>query len=396
MVDVVTKVSYRKSWRRYSCVRRKSRYSQVIMSVFKRGKGIYWFEFEFRGSRIRESSHSKNKEVCERLMRERRRTLELSGGGLKEIAKPKLFGPAAQAYLLLRKPHWSVKTRRMHANSLTHLTPHFGKRLLSEIDRVMISRYQLDRLNEGVTGRTVNIELALVRLVLRDAKLWQNISSDVKMLHENSDVGRELTDDECYKLLSACKSSMSRSLYPAVLVSIHTGLRSHELRLLRWRQVDLVKGSITVGKSKTEGGKGRIVYLSATAILTLESWKAKFTGVKPDHYVFPRETYLMRGKDNGQAVEVMTDPSKPFGTWNRSWKTAKKLERRRKTRMGRGGEQRSRPAADQTLMALFGWMSPKMIERYSHVREEAKMRAMKIFDEPGGSPQIPPQSGLIQ
>jgi hypothetical protein len=49
------------------------------MSIFKRG-GIYWFEFEFRGSRIRESGHTKNKEVCERLMRERRRTLEFSGG----------------------------------------------------------------------------------------------------------------------------------------------------------------------------------------------------------------------------------------------------------------------------------------------------------------------------
>lgn len=49
------------------------------MSIFKRG-GIYWFEFEFRGSRIRESGHTKNKEVCERLMRERRRTMEFSGG----------------------------------------------------------------------------------------------------------------------------------------------------------------------------------------------------------------------------------------------------------------------------------------------------------------------------
>jgi hypothetical protein len=39
-------------------------------------------------------------------------------------------------------------------------------------------------------------------------------------------------------------------------------------------------------------------------------------------------------------------------------------------------------ATDQTLMALFGWMSPKMIERYSHVREEAKMRAVKVFDNP--------------
>jgi hypothetical protein len=128
-------------------VRRKSRYSQVIMAIFKRG-AIYWFQFEFRGSRVRESSFSRNKEVCERLMRERRRTLELSGGGLKEVAKPRLFGPAAKAYLLLREPHWTQKTRLMHSNSLTHLMPHFGKIMLAEIDKHNISKYQRVRLKE--------------------------------------------------------------------------------------------------------------------------------------------------------------------------------------------------------------------------------------------------------
>ncbi len=44
------------------------------MAVFKRGNS-YWYEFEFLGSRIRESGHTKNKGVCERLMRERRRDL---------------------------------------------------------------------------------------------------------------------------------------------------------------------------------------------------------------------------------------------------------------------------------------------------------------------------------
>jgi len=52
-------------------------------------------------------------------------------------------------------------------------------------------------------------------------------------------------------------------------------------------------------------------------------------------------------------------------------------------------------ATDQTLQALLGWMSPKMIERYSHVRAEAKRRAVAVFDlvSPiAESPQNPPQS----
>jgi hypothetical protein len=52
-------------------------------------------------------------------------------------------------------------------------------------------------------------------------------------------------------------------------------------------------------------------------------------------------------------------------------------------------------ATDQTLQALLGWMSPKMIEKYSHVRAEAKRKAVSVFDQASPeteSPQFPPQS----
>jgi integrase len=123
---------------------------------------------------------------------------------------------------------------------------------LNEIRGEQISRYQRTRLKEGASNRTINIELALVRLVL-GKKRWRDIvepdeegRTRVTMLKERKDIGRELSDDEVFRLLSACKNSASRGLYPAVLTSIHMGLRSQELRLLRWRQVDLIEGIITV------------------------------------------------------------------------------------------------------------------------------------------------------
>jgi hypothetical protein len=36
--------------------------------------------------------------------------------------------------------------------------------------------------------------------------------------------------------------------------------------------------------------------------------------------------------------------------------------------------------ADQILLALLGWMGPKMIERYLHVRAQAKKKAVNVFD----------------
>jgi integrase len=176
---------------------------------------------------------------------------------LEGLAKPRLFSGVAKAYLLEQEPHWAPKTRIMHANSLTHLDPYFGKMLLFEIGGEQISRYQRQRLKAGVSNRTINIEVALLRLVLRKAKLWSKITDDVSMLKEREDIGRELSDDEVHRLLVACKASASRGLYPAVLTSIHTGLRSQESRLLRGHQVDLIEGPLTVGKSKTQGGEGR-------------------------------------------------------------------------------------------------------------------------------------------
>jgi integrase len=369
--------------------------------IYKRGS-VWWYEFMFLGQRIRQSSKSPVRAVCLQAERERRRELERGANNLERIAKPKLFASAVNAYLLEREAHWSPKTREMHANSLKHLEPHFGKLLLNEVRGEQISRYQRARLKDGASNRTVNIEVNLLRLVLRKAKLWNNIADDVTMLKERADVGRELSDDEVHRLLSACKASVSRGLFSAVLTSIHTGLRSQELRLLRWHQVDLLEGIITVGKSKTRGGEGRLVYLSSLAVQTLKEWRSQFLTAQPSHAVFPREAYGLKGKKGtfgGSVVPYRTFADQPVRSFATAWRAAKKaagiecrwhdLRHSAASRMAAGG------ATDQTLQALLGWMSPKMIERYSHVRAEAKRKAVSVFDVVSSeteSPQFPPQS----
>jgi integrase len=374
---------------------------EKTMTTFKRGS-TYWYEFSFAGARIRESSRSSSKAVCERLERERRRKLELGTQGLEAAAKPKLFSVAVKNFLLEQEPHWAPKMRLMHANSLAHLEPHFAKKLLFEIRPEHIHAYQRARLKEGASGRSINIEIALIRLVLRKAKLWANIQDEIKLLKENADTGRELSDDEVRRLLSACQASISRDLYPACLVSLHSGLRSQELRLLRWHQVDLLEGTITVGKSKTEGGKGRLVYLSAMATQTLKDWRSQFPNSQGNHAVFPRQAFGLKGQKNkfgGAVVAYPTFPDQPVSSFATAWETAKKvanvdcrwhdLRHSAASRIAAGG------ATDSTLQSLLGWMSPKMIERYSHVRADAKRRAVSVFDvvdSDSESPQNPPQS----
>ncbi|MHB2009615.1 MAG: site-specific integrase [Acidobacteriaceae bacterium] len=209
------------------------------------------------------------------------------------------------------------------------------------------------------------------------------------MLPERSDIGRAISRDEETRLLAACQKSRSRSLYPAVLLSVHSGLRNQELRLLRWRQIDLLERKITVGKSKTSGGEGREVPLSDTAWRCIQEWRSQWPEAKPEHYLFPSEKYGFAGEagyQHGAIVPYNVRPGVPIGSWKVAWMNAKQVagvECRwhdlRHTFVSRIAEGQ---VSDATIMALAGHLSVKMKEKYSHTRQVAKRKAIAILDMP--------------
>ena len=120
-----------------------------------------------------------------------------------------------KAYLSEREPHWSDKTNELQKISLRHLKPHFSRLLITDIKGEHISRYQQAKLKEGASPRSINIDIALVRQLLKKHRRWANIQPDVKMLRERSDVGRALSKDEEHRLLAAArKSSLARCFPP--------------------------------------------------------------------------------------------------------------------------------------------------------------------------------------
>lgn len=358
------------------------------MGVYQRGE-VWWYEFVFRGVRFRESSKSSNKSVAERIERERRRSLELGTAGLKEAAKPLLFSIAIKKWLDMNKAHWSASNARIEGYHVDHLLPHFGRMLLTDICGDDISLYQAARKKEGASPRTINMEVGTLRALLRKNRLWANVQPDVRMLRTREDAGRALSQDEQHRLLVVCKKSRSRSLYPAVLLSLHSGLRNGELRLLKWRQVDLIEGTITVGKSKTVGGEDRIVPLSRTALQCVQEWRSQFPEAQPGHYVFPSERYGFDGEDghqSGKSIPYDIQPGKPIGSWKVAWTGARadaKVSCRwhdlRHTFISTMAESQ---ASDATIMALAGHTSRKMMEKYSHTRNEAKRSAIAVLDPP--------------
>jgi len=152
--------------------------------------------------------------------------------------------------------------------------------------------------------------------------MWEAIVADVDFLKESASPGWALTGEET-RLLNAASRSRCRSLYPVVMLALKTGMRASEIRGLTWRQVDFLAPALTVGKSKTEAGTGRIIPLNPRAVAALSHWRGIFPGAEPEHYVFPHEKYGLAGNDRKQcAYEII--PTEPMHRWKVAWEGARK------------------------------------------------------------------------
>ena len=78
-------------------------------------------------------------------------------------------------------------------------------------------------------------------------------------------------------MLEEAQKLRTPQMHAALALDLNTGLRDKELRQIRWEQIDLMKKALTVGKSKTEAGTGRLIPLNETAMAAVQSHAARYT-----------------------------------------------------------------------------------------------------------------------
>lgn len=218
------------------------------MSLYRRAN-VWWYKFRFNGQPVRESTKSRSRTVARNAEKARRHQLEEGFNGIRKKQTGRLFSFASQEWLDYKRPHVSPRSAQIEEANLKHLKPFFGGSVLCDISAQAVSRYQQQRLAEGAAPKTINLEIGTVRAVLRHYRLWANIQPDVKMLKTRDDIGRALSDTEEHALLQACLQSRSRSLYPVTVLALSTCMRYSEIRLLKWRQIDFWRRTLTVGNS---------------------------------------------------------------------------------------------------------------------------------------------------
>jgi integrase len=353
--------------------------------VYRRG-GKWWFKFRFAGRQFREPAKSASKDLARKAERKRRLELEEGYHGLKKRQAPQTLKAASEAWLELKQPTVTPKTHRIEKTNLGHVLPVLGQKLLSDIDPDDISHYQQHRLRDKAAPKTINLEVGTIRAILRRHRLWANLQPDVRMLATREDAGKALPTDDEKRLLDGCAESRSRSLLPAVLLALNTGMRYSELRLLRWEQIDFERRTVRVGQSKTEAGTGRTIPLNDKATKVLKFWAEQFPARKPEHFAFPSERYGAGGDDFEPTVWDV-DPESPIGSWKEAWESVKRktgvevrfhdLRHTCVTRMLEGGVPLS------VVASLLGWSpatTARMAKRYGHIGHVAMRQAVTVLD----------------
>ena len=266
---------------------------------------------------------------------------------------------------------------------------YFKQEPLKAITAKRITDYRTWRAAQGVGPATLNAELGILRRVLKRAKLWARVADDIRPLKEPSTIGRALTEEEKQRLLkTAVMRPEWETAYLAAILCLNTTARGCELKGLQWCDVDLFARTLTIRKSKTAAGE-RIVPLTDVAVSALARLRRRaeaFGTVEPSHYVFaafvPKFTFSGK-KVIGYNITGF-DPTRHVNSWRTAWRTLTKkaglpgfrfhdLRHCAITQLAENG------TSDSTIMAIAGHVSRRMLERYSHVRMEAKRKAMEAL-----------------
>ncbi len=349
------------------------------MSLYKRNK-TWWTDFSVNGQRYRESLNTTDWREAQ--AREKNLIAQASEGKLTASGRQFVrlaFSEAADRYLESRTLELSKRSLKKERQLLVLPCRYFGSTPVDHIAAEDLQAYREQRAQHGTGPAYINMEMGAIRRILKRAKRWHLVGGDLRPLKERRQVGRALSHEEKVRLLRVAASRPEWQVARcAAILALNTTMRGCELRGLRWRDVSLLDRSLTVRRSKTEAGE-RVIPLNADAmgaILELYRRGQAHGGLELDHYVFPA------------CENAHIDPWKPQETWRTAWRHITREAglglRFHDLRHHAITELAESQASEQTIMAIAGHVSPKMLAHYSHVRLEAKRRALDALSG-GGS-----------
>ncbi|MEO1921835.1 MAG: tyrosine-type recombinase/integrase [Sphingomonadaceae bacterium] len=166
-----------------------------------------------------------------------------------------------------------------------HIEPLLGGEKLSRLTRPKVEAFR-DTLLESRSRSLATKAIRGLSMILGDSQrrglVAQNVARDVKV--DKGDRERERVEIPTKAELRALLEHASDDFRPFITLAIFSGLRASELRGLRWQDVDLKGGTVTVaqradkyceiGPPKSRAGR-RTVPLPPKVVTELKAWKLR-------------------------------------------------------------------------------------------------------------------------
>lgn len=359
------------------------------MSVYKRG-AVYWYEFQFQGQRIRESTGLTNKTSAERAEAIRKAELAQGRAGIVRHAPSPIFEDFVRNEFL----PWSKKQHQAHPR--THqrycvaskpLIESFGKLRLDVIAPSRVEKFKLSR-SERISPAGTNRDLAALRFILnfaiRQGYVTRNSVTGVPFLPEGPGNMRIVSHEEQQKYLAAANPL----LRDVATVMVETGMRPEEVYTIRKENVHLGRRYLFMPSGKTRFAR-RNVPLTDSAISILKQRITKAKG-----------SYLFSHRQ---------DPNRPLTTVRKAHLDALRTARiyphfRLYDFRHTFGSRSAMAGVDlPTLKELMGHSAISTTMRYVHPTPEHKQEAVRklerfnveqvfaMHERVSGSPQKSPQ-----
>ncbi|MBN1419924.1 MAG: tyrosine-type recombinase/integrase [Planctomycetes bacterium] len=219
------------------------------------------------------------------------------------------FRQAAEAFLAERETRRVVHaTLRSYRGFAKQLVEAFGDKPLGSISAEDLDRHFAGRAATGVTSRTLNYELTVLRSIFRLAveRQWigRNPAASIRRWKQTKPQPRALTREELDRIVYACdepwvakvtglrnvggrrggataeepsswtqKHRPPKWLRPYVIVAVNTGLRRGTMLALKWTEVNLKRAEIRIPAEKLKAGRGMTIPLNRDAIEALSAWR---------------------------------------------------------------------------------------------------------------------------
>jgi integrase len=191
-----------------------------------------------------------------------------------------------------------------------HLLPFFKDHHLTQITIAEVDRYKTTKvrqreqskdkrsLSNGSINETLNLLAQILELAVEYEHIQFNPARGRRRRLKAAQPKRTWLEPEQIKpLLDATvrglrggKTMPDPRMRALFATAICTGLRIGELLALRWREVNLAQGRLTVLDSKTDAGAGREIDLWPELRDELTAYKASTRHGEPDDYVFATAT----------------------------------------------------------------------------------------------------------